>query len=113
MTRFFCSTLVITFLVTAPTAAFAQTTDVDDWFERMLAKKNAGYEGVREARQHAARLRHNRKDVARLAKILGPRFRRNRRLDRASAIVRRNAGCDSLGRLDRNRKVRRVVIVCL
>lgn len=48
MTRFFCSTLVMTFLVTAPAAALAQSTDVDDWFERMLAKKNAGYEGVQD-----------------------------------------------------------------
>ena len=48
MTRFFHSTLVITFLVTTPAVALAQTTDVDDWFERMLTKKNAGYEGVQD-----------------------------------------------------------------
>ena len=48
MMRFLRSALVNTVLVTVPVAASAQTTDVDDWFERMLAKKNAGYEGVQD-----------------------------------------------------------------
>jgi len=34
MTRFFCSTLVMTFLVTAPAAALAQSTDVDEYYEQ-------------------------------------------------------------------------------
>ena len=46
MTRLVHSTLAVIFLVTAPAAAPAQSTDIDTWFERMLAKKNAGYEGV-------------------------------------------------------------------
>ena len=48
MTRIFRSTRAISFLVTAPAATLAQSTDVDDWFERMLAKKNAGYERVQD-----------------------------------------------------------------
>jgi hypothetical protein len=46
MTRLVNSTLAVIFLVAAPAAALAQSTDIDAWFERMLAKKNAGYEGV-------------------------------------------------------------------
>ena len=37
--------------------------------------------GVTGARQHAARLRHQRKDVARLAQVFGPRVRRARRCE--------------------------------
>jgi hypothetical protein len=48
MTRLFRSTLAVIFLVTAPVAVLAQSNDIDTWFERMLAKKNAGYEGVQD-----------------------------------------------------------------
>jgi hypothetical protein len=48
MTRFLHSALAITFLATVPVAVLAQSTDIDTWFERMLAKKNAGYEGVQD-----------------------------------------------------------------
>ena len=56
--------------------------------------------GVAGARQHAARLRHHRKDVAGLAQILGPRIRLHRRDDGVRAIVRGDAGGDAFGRLD-------------
>ena len=48
MTRFLHRTLAVTLLVVAPAAVLAQTTDVDTWFERMLARKNAGYEGIQD-----------------------------------------------------------------
>jgi hypothetical protein len=53
MTRFLHSALAVTFLVTVPVAVLAQSTDVDMWFERMLAKKNAGYEGVQDMTRKA------------------------------------------------------------
>jgi hypothetical protein len=48
MTRNLHSALAVTFLVTVPVAVLGQSTDIDTWFERMLAKKNAGYEGVQD-----------------------------------------------------------------
>jgi hypothetical protein len=48
MTRFLHCSMAIAFLLAAPATAMAQSTDVDEWFERMLAKENAGYEGIRD-----------------------------------------------------------------
>ncbi len=58
------------------------------------------------ARQHAARLRHQRKNVARLAQVARLRARCDGRLHRAGTIVRRDAGRDALGRFDRDREIR-------
>ena len=61
--------------------------------------------GVTGAREHAARLRHDGKDVARLAQILGTRIRFHRGDDRLRAVVRGDAGGDAFGRLDGQREV--------
>ncbi len=58
--------------------------------------------GVAGAHQHAARLRHQRKDVAGLDDVVGLRVRRDGRLHGARAILRRDAGGDAGGRLDGN-----------
>ncbi len=57
------------------------------------------------AREHAAGLRHQRKDVAGLAQVVGPRVGRDGRQHGARAIVRRDAGRDALGGFDRDREV--------
>ena len=72
----------------------------------------AGF-GVSGARQHAAGLRHQRKDVARLAQVLGARVRRDGRADRVRAVVRRDAGRDAFRRLDRHREIRALVEIGL
>ena len=60
---------------------------------------------VAGAGEHAAGLRHERKDMPGLAQILGPRLRRHGGLDRVRAIVRRDSGGHALGGLDRQGEV--------
>jgi hypothetical protein len=62
--------------------------------------------GVAGAGEHAARLRGEREDVAGLGEILRLRIALHRHLDGARAVVRRDAGGDALGRLDRDGEVR-------
>jgi len=69
--------------------------------------------GVAGAHQHAAVLRHQREDVAGLDDVGRLRALGHRRLHRAGAVVRRDAGGDALGRLDGEREggaVRRAVV---
>ena len=56
--------------------------------------------GVPGAHQHAAALRDEREHMPRLHDVLGTRLRGRRDLDGQSAIVRRDAGGDALGRFD-------------
>ena len=61
---------------------------------------------VAGAGQHAARLRHQRKDVARLAQIIRLCVIRDRDTYRARAIVSGDAGRNTFGGLDRQREIR-------
>ena len=61
--------------------------------------------GVAGAHQHAAGLRDQRKHVARLHDVLGRALRRGGDLDGQRAVVRRDAGGDALGGLDRDGEV--------
>ena len=82
--------------------------DLDDHGGRLEAgepREIATRLGVTGARQHAAGLRHQRKDVAGLAQVFGARVGRDRRADRVRAIVRRDAGGDAFGGLDRHVKL--------
>ncbi len=69
--------------------------------------------GVARARQHAARPRHQRKHVAGLAQVLGPRVGRDRGAHRARAVLRRDAGGDALRGLDAHGEVRAVPVLGL
>jgi hypothetical protein len=61
--------------------------------------------GVAGARQHAARLRDERKDMPRLHDVLGQRMRRRGHADRMRTICRRDAGAHAVRRLDRHREI--------
>ena len=69
--------------------------------------------GVAGARQHATGLRHHREDVPRLTQIFRARIRLHRREHRVRAIVRRDAGGHTFGRLDRQREVGAMLAMCL
>ena len=56
--------------------------------------------GVPGTHQHAAGLRHEREDVAGLHQVLRPRFPAHRRLHRARAVRRRDAGRHTAGGFD-------------
>ena len=64
--------------------------------------------GVPGAREHAARLRDERKHVSRLHDVGRLRVGRRRHADRVRAILGRNAGGHALRRFDRDREVRAV-----
>ena len=77
--------------------------DLDDRrgrLETREAREIATCFGVARARQHAAGLRHQRKDVSGLPQILGPGIAPHCRADGLRAIVRGNAGRHALGRFD-------------
>ena len=61
--------------------------------------------GVPGAHQHATGLRHHRKNMPRLNNVGRLRIPRHRRLNRARAVGRRNAGRHALRRLDRDGEI--------
>ncbi len=69
--------------------------------------------GMSRPAQHSARLRHQRKDVPGLAKILGARIEAHGRADRVRAIVGRDAGRHALRGFDRHGEVRAPVEIGL
>ena len=70
--------------------------------ESREARQVAAGLGVPGAHQHAARLRHQREDVAGLHDVGGLRVRRDRRAHGARAVGGGDAGGDALGGLDRH-----------
>ena len=77
---------------------------------RRLAKPGhagqiAGRLGMPGTRQHAARLRHQRKDVAGADDVIGGRIRRGSSLHGARAVSGRNTGADADGGLDGDGKL--------
>ena len=95
--------------VVAPRHRAVVVQDLDDHGRGLEAREPrevaAGF-GVARAREHAAGLRHQREDVAGLAQVVGTRVGRDGREHGARAIVRRDAGRDAFGGLDRDREVR-------
>src|ERR1700734_4015335 len=73
--------------------------------ESREAREIAPRFGVAGASEHAAGLRHERKDMSGLAQILGARLGRYGCLDRMRAVVRRYSRRHTLGRLDGQREV--------
>ena len=72
--------------------------------------------GVAGAHEHAALLRHQRKDVSGLHEVLRARVGADRRLHRARAVRGRDACRDAFGRFDRDREIgaeRRAVVVTM
>ena len=95
-------------------AVFVQ--DLDDHggrFEPGKPREIAAGFGMPGTRQDAARLRHDGENMTRLAEVVGAGVRRDRRPDRAGAIVRGYAGRYSFGRLDRDCEIGRVVFIGL
>ena len=83
--------------------------DLDDDGRRLEAREPrevATRFRVPRARQHAAGLRHQREDVAGLAQVARLRLRRDGGLDRARAVVRRDARRHAFGGFDRDREIR-------
>ena len=82
--------------------------DLDDHRGRVEPRETreiASRLGVSRARQHAAGLRHHRKDVPGLAQIFGPRVRLHGGDDGVRTIVRGDARGDAFGRFDGQREV--------
>jgi hypothetical protein len=57
------------------------------------------------AGEHAARLRHQREDVARLDDVFAAGVRRHRGADGVRTVVGRDAGGDAFGGFDRHREI--------
>ena len=88
--------------------------DLDDHGGRLEARESGEITarlGVPGACQHAARLRHQREDMPRLAQVLGSRTLGHRCTHRVGAVVGGDAGRHALSRLDREREVGPVVAV--
>ena len=82
--------------------------DLDDHRGRLETRESreiAAGLGMSRARQHAAGLRHQRKDVPGLTQIFGPRVAAHGGANRVRAVVRRDAGRHALGGFDRQREV--------
>ena len=100
--------------IRAPRHRAVLVEDLDDcgrWLEAGKTRQVATGFGMAGARQYAAGLRHDRKDVTRLAQVLGSGVGRDGRLDRLGAIVCRDARRDAFGGLDRDREVGRVMLI--
>ena len=88
--------------------------DLDDHGGRLEARESGEITprlGVPGACQHAARLRHQRKDVPRLAQVLGSCTLGHRRAHGVRPVVGGDTGRHALGRLDGEREVGPVVAV--